>query len=46
MFEHRIVIGDWSDDGHGKTEYFTFKCSHDEEAIKNLKLHCIIMQKV
>jgi hypothetical protein len=34
MYEHRIVIGDWSHDGHNQEEYFTFKCSHDEQEIK------------
>lgn len=33
-YEHRIVIGDWSDDGHCKKSYFTFKCSHDESEVK------------
>jgi len=32
--EHRLVIGDWSDDGHNQKEYFTFKCTHDEKAVK------------
>jgi hypothetical protein len=33
-FEHRIVIGDWSHDGHNQEEFFTFKCSHDEKTVQ------------
>lgn len=34
MFTHRIVIGDWSHDGHNQDKYFSFECSHDESEIK------------
>jgi hypothetical protein len=34
MKEVRIVIGDWSKDGHNKMEFFTFQCSHEEKDIK------------
>jgi hypothetical protein len=33
-FQHRIVIGDWSHDGHNQEDYYTFECSHDEPEVK------------
>ena len=30
---YRIVIGDWSNDGHGRSDEFIFTCSHDKKAI-------------
>jgi hypothetical protein len=33
-FEHRIVIGDWSDDGHNQKAFYTFECSHDEKTVQ------------
>ena len=46
MFTHRIVIGDWSDDGHGKWDYFTFECSHDKPQIKAAYKKAIKKSKV
>lgn len=37
-FTHRFVVGDWSDDGHGKKVTFSFKCTHSEEDIQKLYL--------
>lgn len=31
---HRIVIGDWSDDGHGKTETFEIKSNLSKKEIE------------
>ncbi len=45
-FEHRIVIGDWSNDGHNRKEYFTFKCSHDEETIQKAYLQAVSKSKI
>ncbi len=33
-YTYRIVIGDWSEDGHNRFEYFVFKCTHSEKEIK------------
>lgn len=32
-YEHSLVVGDWSDDGHGKSNLINFKCSHDRKEI-------------
>jgi hypothetical protein len=32
-FTHRIVIGDWSGAGHGRSEVFAFRATHDNAAI-------------
>jgi hypothetical protein len=29
-----LVIGDWSDDGHGKKDKFTIKCNLDKKALE------------
>lgn len=34
IFPHRLVIGDWSNDGHGAKEFVDFLCTHSEKAIK------------
>ncbi len=34
MYTINIVVGDWSDDGHGKTETFVFECSHSPEDVQ------------
>lgn len=34
MHTYRIVIGDWSDDGHGHSDEFIVKVSHDLKAIQ------------
>jgi hypothetical protein len=31
--QYDIVIGDWSGDGHGQCDHFTFDCSHPEKEI-------------
>jgi hypothetical protein len=31
---HRIVIGDWSHDGHNQEDFYNFECSHDEPEVK------------
>jgi len=46
MFQHRLVIGDWSNDGHGKSKYFTFECSHDENAVKKAYKAAVKKSKV
>jgi hypothetical protein len=28
-FVHRVVIGDWSHDGHSHAQYFSFRATHD-----------------
>ena len=33
-YEITLPVGDWSDDGHGKCEEFTFRCSHPVEEIR------------
>lgn len=30
----RIVIGDWSDDGHCQKEYYSFECNAEKEDIR------------
>lgn len=45
-FDHRIVIGDWSHDGHNQEEYFTFRCSHDEETIQKAYLKAVKKCKI
>jgi hypothetical protein len=37
-YKHRIVIGDWSKDGHEQSEFFTFQCTHDQPEIKKAYL--------
>ena len=36
--EFTIAIGDWSDDGHGKSNDYVFTCTHDEDAIREAYL--------
>ena len=43
---HRIVIGDWSHDGHNQDDYFNFECSHDEPEVKKAYLAAIKKCKV
>lgn len=33
-FTHVLAIGDWSCDGHGRSDMISFNCSHDESAVK------------
>lgn len=33
-YTHNVVIGDWSNDGHGKSDIVPFVCTHDQEAIR------------
>lgn len=40
-FVHYIVIGDWSDDGHGKHETYIFNCSHDAHDVKKGYLQAV-----
>lgn len=37
-YEFSIAIGDWSDDGHGKCEFPTFKWSHPVKKIREAYL--------
>jgi hypothetical protein len=32
-YTHRLVIGDWSDDGHSKKQFVRFEASHDRKQI-------------
>lgn len=32
-YKYRIVTGDWSEDGHGRMDFFTFECTHSEDEI-------------
>lgn len=34
MYTYRIVIGDYSKDGHNQMDYFTLETSHDAKAIQ------------
>jgi len=45
-YEHRIVIGDWSHDGHNQDAYFTFQCSHEEKEVKKAYLKAVKQCKV
>ena len=38
IFTHKFVVGDWSNDGHGKSTILTFKCTHPEHEIHRLYL--------
>jgi len=40
-FVHHIVIGDWSNDGHGKHETYIFNCSHDAPDVKKGYLQAV-----
>lgn len=33
-----IIIGDWSQDGHGKSDSFRFECSHPEKDVQRAYL--------
>lgn len=37
-FLHWLVIGDWSNDGHGDKEFISFRCTHDDAAVKKAYL--------
>jgi len=45
-FKHILAIGDWSDDGHGKSDLFAFRCSHDECAVKTGYANAVIKSGV
>lgn len=34
MYTYRIVTGDWSDDGHGKSDQFTFNVNYNIDQIR------------
>jgi hypothetical protein len=38
---HTIVIGDWSSDGHEKSDQFTFECNAEEADIKKAYLQAV-----
>lgn len=40
-YMHRIVIGDWSGDGHSQKEFFSFNTTHDAEAIKKAYVEAV-----
>lgn len=35
MYQYEIIIGDWSGDGHGRTEKFIINCSHPASAMND-----------
>lgn len=37
-FKYKIIIGDWSSDGHGKSESFMFNTNYEKEDIRNAYL--------
>jgi len=46
QYTHRLVIGDWSDDGHNQKDFFTFKSNFSEEEIQNAYLRAVEHTKV
>lgn len=38
---HRLVIGDWSGDGHSQCDYFSFECNAEEADIKTAYLQAV-----
>lgn len=44
--QHRIVIGDWSKDGHNQFDFFNFECSHGEDEIKKAYRAAVKKSKV
>lgn len=33
-YAYQIVVGDWSDDGHGQSDKYPFRCTHSEDEVK------------
>ena len=45
-YTYKIVVGDWSDDGHSQKDFFHFKCTHDSKTIKKAYLDAVKKSKI